>query len=439
MKITPLKNAFDVSFTNLSSDKSISHRTAIFSLLSKGENHIKNYLQAKDCLNTLEAIKALGAKVECLNDGEYIITAPDKISSPNKILECGNSGTAMRLFMGLLAGVKDEFFVLSGDMYLNERPMGRVAEPLASVGAKFYGRDNANKAPIAICGQELGYFSYHSQIASAQVKTALILASLQNKGAKITENELSRDHSERMLKAMGANLSQNIDENGKHTVIINPLQTPLNPLNISIPNDPSSCFFFGVAAAISKNSKVTFHNILLNQTRIQAFKVLEKMGAKISYEKNTCSYDDIGTLSVSAPKDGLKAVNVDEKISWLIDEAPALAIAFAFANGTSVLKNAKELRVKESDRIAVTINALKACGVEASELDDGFIIKGDPQGKNLKFATIDSHGDHRIAMSFAILGLKCGMEINGSEFIATSFPNFKKCLDLLYSNEKANK
>lgn len=437
MKITPLKNSFDISFTQLASDKSISHRAAIFSLLSKGENHIKNYLQAQDCLNTLNTIKALGAKVENINDGEYIITAPDKIISANKILECGNSGTAMRIFMGLLAGIKDEFFVLSGDMYLNERPMRRITKPLSSVGAKFYGRDNANKAPIAICGQELNYFNYHSPIASAQVKTALILASLQNKGAIISEDELSRDHSEKMLKAMGANLTQKINKNGKHEVTINPLQAPLNPLNISIPNDPSSCFFFGVAAAITKNAKVKFQNILLNPTRIQAFKVLEKMGAQISYEKNACLYDDIGTLTISAPQEGLKAVEIDDKISWLIDEAPALAIAFACANGTSVLKNAKELRVKESDRIAVTINALKACGIKAQELDDGFIITGDPQSKNLKPAQIDSHGDHRIAMSFAILGLRCGMKISGAEFISTSFPNFKQCLDSLYGDQNA--
>ena len=428
MKVQALNSAFDVKFSRLCSDKSISHRTAIFSLLSKAQSHITNYLEAQDCLNTIEAIKALGADVKRIKEGEYLITPPAKISSPNKVLECGNSGTAMRLFMGLLAGVKDEFFVLSGDKYLNERPMKRVASPLASVGAKIYGRDNANKAPIAICGQELGYFSYDSPIASAQVKTALILAALQNKGCKLSESELSRDHSERMLKAMGADISQNIAANGVHTISLNALTKPLNPLNIDVPNDPSSCFFFAVAAAIMPNSKVRFENILLNPTRIEAFKVLEKMGAIISYEKSSNEYDDIGAITVSSPKDGLKAINVSERISWLIDEAPALSIAFACAQGKSVLNNAKELRVKEGDRSAVTVNALKACGIDASELEDGFEIIGDPNGTKLKNAVIDSHGDHRIAMSFAVLGLKCGMEIRGAEYIATSFPTFSKHL-----------
>ncbi|CUU88534.1 3-phosphoshikimate 1-carboxyvinyltransferase [Campylobacter hyointestinalis] len=422
MKIEALKYAFDAEFKNISTDKSISHRCAIFSLLSDKTSVISDYLEAEDTLNSLKIISALGAKVE-KQENSYYITPPKNISSPNKILECGNSGTAMRIFMGLLAG-NDGFFVLSGDKYLNERPMKRIADPLVKIGAKIDGRDFANKAPLAIRGTKLKYFEYDSHIPSAQVKTALILAGLCGNGCKFSEPELSRDHSERMLLGMGADIKRD-----GLSLQINPLNDrKLRPLNLSVPNDPSSCFFYAVAAAITPGAKIKIKNILLNKTRIEAYKILEKMGTKISYNLTSSDYDDIGDISVEyAP---LKAVEVTQNISWLIDEAPALAVAFSRASGKSVLRNAKELRVKECDRIAVTVNALKCCGIEASELEDGFeVIGGVP-----KKASIDSHGDHRIAMSFAVLGLLCGMDIQKSEFIATSFPKFSCFLRSLGAN-----
>ena len=322
--------------------------------------------------------------------------------------------------MGLLAGC-DGFYVLSGDEYLNERPMRRIAEPLMKVGATIDGRDSANKAPIAIRGRSLDYFSYDSKISSAQVKSALILAGLCAKGCEFSEPELSRDHSERMLKGMGADISY---KNGK--IIVQPLNSKkLKPLIMSVPNDPSSCFFYAVAAAITPGARVKFKNILLNKTRIEAYKVLEKMGAKINYTLTSSQYEDIGDIEIIG--DELNAIIVDKNISWLIDEAPALAIAFACAKGKSELRNAAELRVKECDRISVTINALKACGIEAGEYEDGFWVVGTKPNK----ALVDSHGDHRIAMSFAVLGLKCGMDISKSEFIATSFPKFNYFLRML--------
>ncbi|HDX6329174.1 3-phosphoshikimate 1-carboxyvinyltransferase [Campylobacter fetus] len=412
MIVEALNNPFDAEFNKVSSDKSISHRCAIFSLLSDKVSKISNYLEAEDTMNSLKIIEKLGAKVEFKN-GVYLITPPKKIVSPNAILECGNSGTAMRIFMGLLAGC-DGFFVLSGDKYLNERPMKRVASPLMQIGAKIDGRDCVNKAPLAIRGGELNYFAYNSSVASAQVKTALILAGLCSAGCKFKEPELSRDHSEKMLLGMGAQISQSGLE-----IEVKPLKGAyLKPLILDVPNDPSSCFFYAVAAAIIPGSKIIIKNILLNKTRIEAYKVLEKMGAKITYTKTSSTYEDIGDICVQYSE--LKSVDVNQNISWLIDEAPALAIAFACANGVSTLKNAKELRVKECDRIAITVAALKKCGIEAVELEDGFSIKGGKPNS----ATIDSHGDHRIAMSFAILGLKCGMNIEKSEFIATSFPKF---------------
>lgn len=416
MRVEPLESKFDVEFDLVSTDKSISHRCAIFSLLSDKTSIIDNYLEAEDTLNSLAIASKLGAKIDKI-DGKYHITPPAQIGSAKSILECGNSGTAMRIYMGLLAGC-DGFYVLSGDEYLNERPMRRVADPLIKIGATIDGRDGANKAPIAIRGGNLEYFRYDSSIASAQVKSALILAGLCAKGCEFSEPELSRDHSERMLKGMGADISNN---DGK--IIVKPLNSKkLKPLIMSVPNDPSSCFFYAVAAAITPGARVRFKNILLNKTRIEAYKVLEKMGAKISYTITSSQYEDIGDIEVIGDK--LEAISVDENISWLIDEAPALAIAFACASGKSELRNAAELRVKECDRITVTINALKACGIEAGEYEDGFWVIGS----EAKRALIDSHGDHRIAMSFAVLGLKCGMDISKSEFIATSFPKFSHFL-----------
>lgn len=418
MKIQPISQPFEVEFDKVSSDKSISHRCAIFSLLSDQTSEIYDYLTAQDTLNSLKIISQLGAKVQ--RDNDFVkITPPKQIISPNFILDCGNSGTAMRIFMGLLAA-NDGFFVLSGDEYLNQRPMRRISEPLQKIGAEIYGRDNANKAPIAICGKKLKYFKFDSPIASAQVKTAMILAGLLGSGGKFSEPELSRNHSEIMLKKMGANITAN-DLN----LDIKPLKNPLKPIKMRVPNDPSSCFFFAVAAAITKGAKITLKNVLLNKTRIEAFKILEQMGAKISYKITDESFESMGEIYIEGNE--LKAVNVSQNISWLIDEAPALAIAFACAKGTSTLKNAKELRVKESDRIAVMVEGLQKCGINAKELEDGFEITGGEP----KFATIDSFGDHRIAMSFAILGLKCGMDIQKSEFIATSFPKFTHFLKQL--------
>jgi len=398
-------------------DKSISHRCAIFSLLTEGENIIKNYLRAEDTLNSLEIAKKLGASVE--DNGEVIkIKAPKQIKEPDDVLYCGNSGTTIRIYMGLLAG-SNGFFVLTGDKYLRKRPMKRVTKPLSEIGADIDGREEANLAPIAIRGNRLKNFDYVSPIASAQVKSAMILAGLNGDGISFyTEPFLSRDHTERMLRGMGADIELRI-ENGECRIEINPLSKKLNPLNIEVPNDPSSAFFFAVAAAITK-SKAIIKNVTLNPTRIEAYKVLEKMGANIEYILKDDKYEPIGDIVVEGVD--LKAVTVEDNIPWLIDELPALSVAMAVAEGKSVVKNAKELRVKESDRISVVVENLKKCGIEAKEFEDGYEIIGG----EVKKAKLDSKGDHRIAMSFAILGLRSGMEISEAESINTSFPGFFK-------------
>lgn len=392
-------------------DKSISHRCAIFSLLTDGENIIKNYLRAEDTLNSLEIAKKLGAKVE--DNGEVIKIKATSIQEADDILYCGNSGTTIRIYMGLLSSI-DGFFVLTGDKYLRKRPMKRVTAPLRKIGAKIDGRDDSNLAPIAIRGGKLKAFDYESSIASAQVKSALILAALNSDGVCFyKEPFLSRDHTERMLKGMGANIEIN------ETIKIHPLKKRLNPLHIEVPNDPSSAFFFAVAAAITKSVAI-IKNVTLNPTRIEAYKILEKMGTKIEYILKEDKYEPIGDIIVEGKE--LKGVIVDKNIPWLIDEIPALAIAMAFAKGKSVVKNAKELRVKESDRIKAVVENLNRCGIEAVEKEDGFEIIGSIPKK----AKISSFGDHRIAMSFSILGMVNGIIIDEEKSINTSFPNFFK-------------
>ena len=395
-------------------DKSISHRCAIFSLLTRGENRIRNFLRAEDTLNSLSIAKALGAEV--MDNGEEIIIKANELKEAGDVLYCGNSGTSIRIYMGLLAGI-DGFFVLTGDKYLRNRPMGRVANPLKEIGAKIDGRANGSLAPIAIRGGELKSFDYKSKIASAQVKSAMILAALNgDKTSFYEEPFLSRDHTERMLKGMGADLKWKM-ENGKWKIEINPLKDKLNPLDIDVPNDPSSAFFFAVAAAITKSTAI-IKNVTLNPTRIEAYRVLEKMGTKIEYILKEDKYEPIGDIIVRG--DELKAIEVSENIPWLIDELPALSIAMAVAKGKSVVKNAKELRVKESDRIKAVVDNLKNIGINAKEFEDGYEI----EGAFPKSGVINSYGDHRIAMSFAILGLLTPLKIIDVDCINTSFPNF---------------
>jgi len=420
--INRLSKPFNVVIDNIASDKSISHRCAMFSLFSDKTSYVKNYLLAEDTLHTLKIVEQLGAKI--VQDGSSIeITPVKKLSEPDDVLDCGNSGTAMRLFCGLLASVEGSF-VLSGDKYLRSRPMKRVADPLRSIGAKIDGRENGNKAPLFIRGEKnLQPFTYSSPVDSAQVKSAMILAALRATNvSRYKENELTRDHTERMLKGMGAEIFT--DNEG--FINIKPLTNYLKPLNITVPADPSSGFFFAVAAAINKNSRVVIKNVSLNPTRIEAYEVLKRMGAIVNYIEKENIYEPIGDIEVIGNE--LNGVEVSQKISWLIDELPALSIAMSLANGKSLVKNAKELRVKESDRIKAVVDNLALCGVNYTEFEDGYEIVGG----ELKAATIDSFGDHRIAMSFAIAGLVCGMNIEDVECINASFPNFKEILDSLY-------
>ena len=404
-------DTFSFKSDAIAPDKSISHRSAMFSVLAQGESRIENFLRAEDTLNTLKIVGQLGADIH--DDGSVITITSNGIKETAQILDCGNSGTGMRLFCGLLSSAQGHF-ILTGDEYLKRRPMKRVTQPLRNIGAKLDGRNNGDLAPLAIRGASLQAFNYESKIASAQVKSAMILAALRSDGVcTYYEPELSRDHTERMLKGMGAE----IETQGLSTKIW-PLKSALKPLNIRVPADPSSAFFFAVAAAITPNSSAVLEGVTLNTTRIEAFKVLERMGADITYDLTDERYEPIGNITVKYSP--LKAVTVEENIAWLIDELPALSIAMACASGQSIIKNAEELRVKESDRIKTVVDNLNLCGITTEEYPDGYAVNGGI----LRKACVNSYGDHRIAMSFLVAGLRCGMEVEDVECINTSFPNF---------------
>ncbi|WP_292655605.1 3-phosphoshikimate 1-carboxyvinyltransferase [Nitratifractor sp.] len=409
---------FDLSLEAIAPDKSISHRCAMFSLLSDRPSTVRNFLRGEDTMASLSIARQLGAEIE--DRGDVIrITPPAELREPDDILDCGNAGTGMRLFCGLLAGVEGSF-VLTGDRYLRSRPMKRVTAPLQSIGAKIDGREEGNLAPLHIRGGRLKAFRYESPVDSAQVKSAMILAALRaDAPSHYRESFLSRDHTERMLRGMGVSITTEAEG----WICITPPKGPLEPLDITVPADPSSAFFFAVAAAIIPGAKVRIPGVTLNPTRIEAFKVLEAMGAAVEYRLHEDIYEPIGEIRV-AYNGRLAAVEVSQRIAWLIDELPALAVAMATAEGTSRVRNAAELRVKESDRIASVVAALQACGIETEEYPDGYAIHGGV----FRRATIDSHGDHRIAMSFAIAGLLCGMEIEDIDCVATSFPNFFEML-----------
>ncbi len=425
LKIAPKNCGFKIELDSIAPDKSISHRCAIFSLLSDKPSVIGNYLQGEDTLHSLQIAQNLGLQVEKLDSNHLRLTPPKSIKEPTDVLDCGNAGTAMRLYTGLLAA-NNGFFVLSGDKYLNQRPMNRVILPLREIGAEIFSREGGF-APIGISGKKLKGFKFQSQISSAQVKSAMILAALQASEPSVyIEQELSRDHTEKMLLGMGADLEitklPESAESNAQSILIKPLSKPLEPICLEIPADPSSAFFFAVAAAITPKSEVILKNVLLNKTRIEAFEVLRKMGAKVEYNKLDSTYEDVGDIYVAHNE--LRGVIIEENISWLIDEIPALSIAMALASGVSEVKNAKELRVKESDRIKAVIQNLRALGIECEEKEDGFKIIGG----EFKGGEIESFGDHRIAMSFAIAGLLANVSIKDYECINVSFPNFLEIL-----------
>ena len=408
-------------------DKSISHRSVMFASLGDSPVRIENFLNAADTLSTVNIMKALGAKVEFIDDNTLIVTGCglQGLKEPQTVLDAGNSGTTLRLLMGLLAGanINAEF---TGDDSLSNRPMKRIIEPLTTMGANI--ESNAGKLPIKIksVNKRLKGIEYDMPVASAQLKSAIMLAGIFAKGqTKIKEPQVSRDHTERMLSAFGAKITKS-----DNAITIERADKLTAPKEIFVPSDISSAAYFMVLGLITKNSELLIKNIGVNPTRTGIIDVLKEMGANLDLEnKRTICGEEIADIRVKYSK--LKGVNINKEIMGrLIDEIPIIAVAAAFAEGQTVIKGADELRVKETDRIkAVAESFNKFAEGMVEELDDGMIIQGNLKKK---FAKADSYGDHRIAMSLAILGAAAdGVEITNAEVVNISYPEFYNGLENL--------
>ena len=401
------------------SDKSISHRAALFSLLCNEPLKVKNFSKGEDCHSSLRIIQQLGAKVEFLTEQDLVITPPKEIQAPKEALDCGNSGTTMRLMSGILAG-QNFNSTLIGDESLSKRPMKRVITPLSNMGAKI--ESNNFKAPLMIYGQKLKSINYNSPLASAQVKSCILLAGLFADGeTSVTEPYISRNHSELMLKYLEADIKR---ENT--TVKIKPSE--LKSKDIEIPGDISSAAFFLVAGAIVPNSNIKIKNVGLNPTRTGIIDILIKMGANLKIEnEKIINEEKVGDIIISSSN--LKGTTIEGKIiPKLIDEIPVIAVLATQAEGITTIKDAQDLRNKESDRIKVVVEGLKSIGANIEETPDGMIIKGKTTLNGGK--TIESFHDHRIAMSFYIAGLisREPVTVSGFEWVNISFPEFEKLI-----------
>ncbi|MDY6783099.1 MAG: 3-phosphoshikimate 1-carboxyvinyltransferase [Cyanobacteriota bacterium] len=404
-------------------DKSISHRALMLGAIASGETTIEGLLLGEDPRSTANCFRAMGAEISPLNAEKVIVKGIGlgQLQEPPNVLDAGNSGTTMRLMLGLLASHPQRLFVVTGDDSLRSRPMSRVIQPLAEMGATIWGRKDNSLAPLAVCGQQLRGIHYHSPIASAQVKSCILLAGLLAQGkTTVTEPALSRDHSERMLQAFGAKLR--IDPE-THSATILGEETSLQGQKVVVPGDISSAAFWLVAAAIVPGSELLIENVGVNPTRTGILEALEEMGADISRENERVVAGE-PVADLRARYSQLKGCTIAGKvIPRLIDEIPILAVAGAFAQGTTKIKDAAELRVKESDRLAVMASQLNRMGARVSELPDGLEIVG---GGGLAGTEVDSYADHRIAMSFAIAALnaKGTTTIHGAEAAAISYPEF---------------
>ncbi len=400
-------------------DKSISHRAVIFSSLAKGTSTVRNFLRAQDTFSTINAFRSLG--IEIIDEGAALTIHGKGIhglSEPQDVIDCGNSGTTIRLLSGVLSG-SPFFSVLTGDSSLRTRPMGRVIKPLSLMGANIIARDDSRYPPLAIKGGNLTPIKYVMPVASAQVKSALLLAGLYAEGdTEILEPIKSRDHSEKMLPAFGADISVE----GLRITVRGSRE--LKPLDTHVPGDFSSAAFFIVASLLIPGAEITVRNVGLNPTRTGLLGVLKSMGAAIEISNiHDVSGEPVGDI-YSSGKSALRAVSITGKtVPSLIDEFPILCVAAALAEGTTTIKGAEELRVKESDRIKAIATELRKMGVEIEEYPDGLGIKG---AENLRGAEVESHGDHRIAMSMAVAALIAEGKtvINGASAVDISFPGF---------------
>jgi 3-phosphoshikimate 1-carboxyvinyltransferase len=421
--IRPAKNIY--GSLRLPGDKSISHRYGMLAAFAEGTSRFTNFSTGADCASTLACMEALGAKVRRLEDGSVEVTGVGgRVTPCDKPLDCGNSGSTMRMISGLLAPQEGRF-TLVGDDSLSRRPMERIRKPLEAMGARLTLTEG--HAPLVIEGGPLRTIDYITPVPSAQVKTCILLAGLQTAGTTtVHEAVRTRDHSELALRAFGAKVERSLDS----VSIAGPQK--LRTIEAAVPGDISSAAFFLCAAALFPGSSLVLDSLGLNPTRAALLDVLTALGARISVlnleEKNA---ELVGTVQVTAPPEGLGSTAISGALAaQLIDELPALAAIGPFTSGGIRIRDARELRVKESDRIALVVRNLRAMGAEVAEFDDGLDVPG---GQTLHGATIDSGGDHRIAMAFSVAALRAEGEtrIQGAESAAISFPEFFNLLDLV--------
>lgn len=402
------------------SDKSISHRAVIFASLANGQSVIKNFSDAADPLSSLEVCKNLGVEI-IRQENKIIINSCAKLKPPSQLLYCGNSGTTMRLMAGILAG-QNFSSVLSGDESLCSRPMKRIIEPLALMGAKI--KSNNFTAPLEIDGCGLHSINYSSKLSSAQVKSCVLLAGLFADGVTtFSEPFLSRNHTEIMLKSMGADI-----QTRENTVSVQ--KSELAPLNIEICGDISSAAYFIAAGLIVPNSSLILKNVGLNPTRCGILEVLRQMGACVEILNSEYAGGEVvGDIKVSYCENLKSCLISKELIPKLIDEIPLIALLATQADGQTIIKDAQDLRNKESDRISTTVKELKKLGADIEETQDGMIINGKTPLKG--GVTVDSHKDHRLAMTLYIAGLISHNEISikNFEWVKISFPNFLEIME----------
>jgi 3-phosphoshikimate 1-carboxyvinyltransferase len=408
-------------------DKSISHRAALFGAIASGRTEITGYLEGEDCLNTLKAVRALGVLVTRKGPGHYLVDGAGLVGlrEPEQVIDLGNSGTAVRLLMGVLAGQPFWTF-LTGDDSLRRRPMRRVGEPLTRMGATVVGRGDGGRLPLGVRGaRPLKAIAYDSPVASAQVKTALLLAGLWADGpVTVTEPVRSRDHTERMLTGFGARLS--VDGT---TVTLTP-GAELRGQGVAVPGDLSSAAFLLVAGTIARGAEITVTGVGVNETRAGLLDALELMGAQVGRSHAALAAGEpVADLTTrSATLRG--ALVGGPMIPRLIDEVPVLAVAACMAEGRTRITDAAELRVKESDRIRSIATELGTLGARITEAPDGLEIEG---GARLRGATVQSGGDHRMAMALVVAGLVAEGEtvVEDTECIGTSYPGFVETVNAL--------
>jgi 3-phosphoshikimate 1-carboxyvinyltransferase len=402
-------------------DKSMSHRAMILGAMATGETRVEGLLEGDDVLATARAAAAFGATVERLGEGRWRVEGGGGLTSPETVIDCGNAGTGVRLLMGAAAGYPLSA-TFDGDASLRKRPMKRVTGPLAGMGARFAWAAAEDRLPVTLSGGALRGIDYRQTVASAQVKSAILLAGLNAAGETVVrEPEKSRDHTERMLRAFGAEVG--VEDDGEGWIIRLRGGQPLTGADVSVPGDPSSAAFPLAAGLITPGSAVTVEGVMLNPLRTGLFDTWREMGADLEItNRRESGGEAIG--DITARHSRLRGVVVPEaRAAAMIDEYPVLAATAAFADGVTVMRGVGEMRVKESDRIRLMVDGLRACGVAVEEEPEGFLVTGGPVPGG---ATVHTAHDHRIAMSHLVLGLaaQAPVAVRDPEMIATSFPGF---------------